>query len=64
MSTRMERSPYREVHANGKRSLGTSLLFDGEDNEPTSAGYTDHRYATDITSLGAVLAIKGSRIQG
>lgn len=64
MSTRMERSPYREVHANGKRSPGTSLLFYGEDNEPTSAGYTEHRYATDITSLGAVLAIKGSRIQG
>lgn len=64
MSTRIERSPYRGDHVNSQRSVGTSLLFYREDNEPTSAGYREHRYATDITSFEAVLAIKGNEIQG
>lgn len=49
---------------NSQRSLGTSLMFDQEDNKPTSTGYTEHRYATAITSFGAVLTIKGNGIQG
>lgn len=51
-------------HMNSQQSVSTSLVFYREDNKPTSAGYGEHRYATAITSLEAVLAIKGNGIQG